>query len=51
MATTMDSPYDFDSVDDNTSYEQIDELLQNAERRLKAPHAETPPKIEVSSHQ
>ena len=32
----MGFPYDLDSVDDEISDEQIEQLLHNAERRLKA---------------
>ena len=52
MATTISLPYDFDSADDDMSFEQIDELLQNAERRLKTSPANSPTGIEkLSSHQ
>ena len=52
MATKMGLPYDLDSVDDNMSDEQIDQLLQNAERRLNASPASSPPKSEkLPSHQ
>ena len=52
MAKTMGLLYDLDSVDEEMSFEKIDELLQNAERRLKALPADSAPKIvKPSSHQ
>ena len=52
MTMTMGLPYDLEAVDEDMSFEQIDELLQNAERRLKAPPADSAPEIEKpSSHQ
>ena len=39
-------PYDLDSIDENTTDEQIEQLLQNAERRLRnngqLAHPQTP---------